>query len=158
MIMRLKKALAGLLAAVLTVTSASFGVYAETAFGEPGGADNSVSTENELYLVQPEAGYLKAGDLNDVVPEISVYSIRPNAGFKTSYYDQLDEVSQKIYSNLRTVYSEGGHGKEVDLIEMIPEKARRYTGLTGTTNGDQLTLSEDSEGRIMADLDRKSVV
>ena len=57
--MRLKKALAGLLAAVLTVTSASFGVYAETAFGEPGGADNSVSTENELYLVQPEAGYLK---------------------------------------------------------------------------------------------------
>ena len=152
MIMRLKKALAGLLAAVLTVTSASFGVYAETAFGEPGGADNSVSTENELYLVQPEAGYLKAGDLNDVVPEISVYSIRPNAGFKTSYYDQLDEVSQKIYSNLRTVYSEGGHGKEVDLIKMIPEKARRYTGLTGTTNGDQLTLSEDSEGRIMADL------
>ena len=73
--MKLKKALVGILAAAITISSASFGVLAEN---DSGGANK----ESSGYVLQSDVEYFRVGYLEDITSGISLYNIRPDSTFE----------------------------------------------------------------------------
>ncbi|HBA49465.1 MAG TPA: hypothetical protein DCZ91_17050, partial [Lachnospiraceae bacterium] len=142
--MKLKKALGGILAVAMAITSASFAVLAENSSG-------GAIKESNPYALKSEVEYFRVGYLEDIVSGISLYGIRPG-NFESSYYDQLDEDSKKVYDLLLNEYKSGGNDVKRDLVNVIPEADRKYVGLTGTVENNTLTLSDESKAKILTGL------
>ena len=87
----------------------------------------------------------KFGDVNNIVldrPSDSVFGV--TGVFKeTSYYEQLDAGSQKVYDAILDTYKDGMITEEVDLVKYLPETKFTVTGTVNAQN--QFILDSESQ-------------
>ncbi len=132
---KLKQVVSAVLTAALAVTASATYVQGENF------PLASKSSEKLYSSTRTIAG--EAGSVNNVVGGYSSSVMGMTGSFKgTSYYEQIDADSQKIYNAIFNEYKGGmKNGAEIELIEYFPEMNFK---ITGSVSGGYFTPDQKS--------------